>query len=1290
MENYVLYDEVGRGEHSIVYKGRKKGSVEFLAIHCVDKCKRLELQNIVRLTHELQHENIVLFHEWYETTNHIWMVVELCTGSTLADILSQDTGLPEATVKHFGAEIAKALFYIHTLGIVYCDLKPSKVLLDGPGNVKLSDFALARVEGEEDFLEYGDANDIDPDGNGEGMNHEKVKRPKTSPYYMAPEVLMGSPHSMQSDLWAFGCLLFELFTGDLPFVAETFEELAEKILGHDFPEMKQSNETVLVGATPEFSNLIQGLLEKDPPKRISWGVVAKHPFWDGMLSDLFDGTTGEEADLSEHEPDVLVLSEDKEVTSKIGHAPVKRTKSKELAAKSEGIEKQVEDKIPSHAPVKRTKSKELAEKSQANITKKTTQVSNYSSKGSYQRSIKTANSQSISDSHASLPSTAGEQARQEVSELIFHPSDFIVSPIIDNPKIKKIPLPKYDPKALPCPPLKPAEIMELPEEKILEHLSSIETLLLQSERSGGHVAALQRSKLHTVGYLASLCRSAELANMLFESEMIPHLVGLVKTGFSADFKAKIGYLLGILAGNATLISEDFYMTEVFTTLTEVIRDNFRNTRLKQHLLPALGEFLFYAATQEEIENRQIAKWDAPGLTFTIITRCLNDGEDIDVQHFAAKTIELVSTTHGRHASKLVTNDIAQLLWKLFTHCTVDVQKVTALSALCRLTCHSTMVFQHVVEKAGFKAVIGALTTTIPGVQQALASMFAALLASRQTLAKRLIKEKDFINKVIHLLDSPSNVIRGKTFLVVLGMVQLSKEALLGCCQSKLITHIEKDQRRAMPIKGESAENLGYLRECLQYCITAITKAAPEVLTNVVGILDEVRGRKHPSANQAKDLRTHLPLLSIILHLVTTHLFRAQVINKDFLNLVGRLLNHVQSIDAGGTSIGSAAGPNAAEDLAYVVLSIMESITQHPPLLLEHHVVIVDDILPPLASLVSSTNGNTRMLCLRMFSDVSSIYLDNSNVCSSSSDNGSVLTSTHKLNEVIRQHLLPQYHLILQDQDPLPSYAIKLLTPFIERSPDIISTFIEQGLLQNLSQIITSHAGEGNLVLLQGIIGLLDCILCSKNLDMRALYQQGLIDSVTSLFVDVVAIVNGNTECSSEELSAILLPLIDTVNNILKFVSKEVRLALQAKAEADANSAEMTCEAEVLLLDTKPISDLTGLLINLLCFTDPDVQEWSCKSLYLVAELFGGACEDVMSTANISCLAEALECSDDKRCKQLLRIIKRMVSSNLNHVESVVTNGRVLIDTLSRLSTNDVETIRVLAQDVLGKIGVNSA
>lgn len=285
MENYVLYDEIGRGEHSVVYKGRKKGTVEFVAIHCVEKCKRLELRNAVRITHDLEHPNVVKFHEWYETTNHIWMVVELCTGYSLDVIRSQDTNLPEETVKQFGREVIKGLYYLHSLGVLYCDLKPSKILLDGPGHLKLSDFALSCVEGEDDIF------DLEDDADDAQISNDK-RIPKPSPYYMAPEVLMGSPASKASDLWSFGCLLFELFTGRQPYAADSLEELAEKILGDRCPDINQVVDGKMISGSSSLRSLINGLLVKDPPQRLNWSDLIKHPFWENS----FDGFLGVEAE----------------------------------------------------------------------------------------------------------------------------------------------------------------------------------------------------------------------------------------------------------------------------------------------------------------------------------------------------------------------------------------------------------------------------------------------------------------------------------------------------------------------------------------------------------------------------------------------------------------------------------------------------------------------------------------------------------------------------------------------------------------------------------------------------------------------------------------------------------------------------------------------------------------------------------------------------------------------------------------------------------------------------------
>lgn len=340
----------------------------------------------------------------------------------------------------------------------------------------------------------------------------------------------------------------------------------------------------------------------------------------------------------------------------------------------------------------------------------------------------------------------------------------------------------------------------------------------------------------------------------------------------------------------------------------------------------------------------------------------------------------------------------QLLWKLFNHCTVDNQKVTAISALCRLTCHSVGVFQYVVEKAGSKVVQDALSSGIPQVQQAIVTMFASLISTKPQ-AKRLIQEKDIISKVMRIFDSHSAVIRGKSFLLLVSLIQCNQEALLICCQARLVLHIEKDQKRGTPMKGEVPETHQYLMHCLQKCVECLVEGALNILENVLSSLNAVEGRRHPSAAHTKQLRLHLPNLPVILHLITSHAFRSLIITDGFLADIGVLLAHVKSIDCGNTSLGTAAGPSAEEDLTYVVLSIIECITQHPPLLLEFASTISVNILPILVALVSSSNGNTRALSFRLFAEVASLYLDNQNVYNSASNADSVIASTNKLNEV---------------------------------------------------------------------------------------------------------------------------------------------------------------------------------------------------------------------------------------------------------------------------------------------------
>ncbi len=83
MNNYHIYEEIGRGKYSVVYKGRLKKSINYTAVKSLEKSRRKKVMNEVKLFHKLNHSCILKFYNWYETRNHLWIIFEYCAGGDL-------------------------------------------------------------------------------------------------------------------------------------------------------------------------------------------------------------------------------------------------------------------------------------------------------------------------------------------------------------------------------------------------------------------------------------------------------------------------------------------------------------------------------------------------------------------------------------------------------------------------------------------------------------------------------------------------------------------------------------------------------------------------------------------------------------------------------------------------------------------------------------------------------------------------------------------------------------------------------------------------------------------------------------------------------------------------------------------------------------------------------------------------------------------------------------------------------------------------------------------------------
>ncbi|XP_064025803.1 serine/threonine-protein kinase ULK4 [Pogoniulus pusillus] len=1242
MENFVLYEEIGRGENTFVYKGRRKGTVNFVAILCIDKCKRAETANWVRLTQDIRHKNIVEFHRWYETSNHLWLVMELCTGGSLESVIAQDVHLPEDVVREFGVDLVNGLYHIHQLGIVFCELTPGKILLEGSGTLKFSNFCLAKLDGENLEEVFPLLGSIE----GEGDVSESIPQRYSgdrfrgwSPY-TAPEVVQGEDFSKASDLWSLGCLLYEMFSGSSPFFSGSSCESTEKVLYED-PLPPRAEGSAFHQPSAEFVSLLNGLLQKDPQKRLNWRELLQHPFWKGSLSHHGGDSADTQVTGSSSESPESALpwnaKEQAETQRTLDGLSSSRADKQLPSSTFKTVEPQAELRPRSAADGETNEFIFLLSSRPTPRTGTAVEVNDATA-----APLQNSPQRDSCSKKAKNTCWSQQDVKARLKELIYTASDLLITPIIGNPKIvKQVPV-RFDLKALPMPTYSAETLSSLKDTEQKDFLQRVCSLLDSPERNTGAA----RPKLNILHYLCTLAVHQEVASWLMSSQLLPVLIQQLRASTSWDVRARAAQVIGLLALHTSELGANVPVSEAILLLTEIIRENFRNSKLKQSLLPALGELLYLIAREEEKRGHPRECWVVPSTAYTMILRSLREGEDRVVNHLAAKIVENVCTALSCHAQGFVTGEIGPVLWSLFTHATEDSLKITAVSALCRVTRRSPNAFQSVIERVGLTAILTALLNGLCRVQQDLLTMFSALLACGVHL-QRLVQEKDFVTAVTRLLESPSAFIRAKAFLVLLQVLIHNREMLLLTCQARLVMYIERDSRKAAS-GGEQQGSSQYLSQCLDLLICHIVQELPGALGDLLVAITNVCGHKHPSAVQAKQLKPCLPLMPVMLHLVTSQVFCHQIVTEDFLFNYGTLLDFIRSIDSGETNLDGAIGQAASEDFIKTTLSTFEAVTEHPSLLTSHRLIVAGRILPPLVALVHSQNVEWRLFSLQLLSETTSVLLS-----------GEVMAEEHSsLLCLIRDSLLPRYDQLLMAPDPVPLYALKLLVALTKHCPAAVSLLEEVSLFPVLFQVILEHQDRvlGNTA--QTLIALLNNLVANAGTNLGRLLEAGLPQHVRSL---LLALRPGTVETGR----APLLSVLDTLHLLLTHAAGVVRQALQAQKSGTGGDTQA---AEDLLLINKPLTDLTGLLIQLLPSEDSEVFASAVQCLSLLAQLYGGCSQEGISAEGMASLAQVMRArTQTRQLKLLLRILKRLVTSNEKCLESLRNDGDALIEVLKSLA-----------------------
>jgi serine/threonine-protein kinase len=275
---YEIRRQVGRGGMAIVLEAWDPVLHRTLAVKLVDKTRldpsiaqdalrrfKREAQAAARLTHA----NIVQVYEYGEEDDFAWIAMEYVPGKPLTAYLDEGLRTEVQRVRDIVGQLLEALAYSHAQGVVHRDIKPGNLLVTPEGQIKVTDFGIARIETSV-LTQRGDM--------------------LGTPSYMSPEQYMGEATDGRSDIFSAGVILYELLTGERPFRGDSSGQIMQKIL-HDTPANPSSLNPLV---PPAVDWLIGKALAKDAHDRFQSAREFQGALYQAIPDAVHDPAAGSE------------------------------------------------------------------------------------------------------------------------------------------------------------------------------------------------------------------------------------------------------------------------------------------------------------------------------------------------------------------------------------------------------------------------------------------------------------------------------------------------------------------------------------------------------------------------------------------------------------------------------------------------------------------------------------------------------------------------------------------------------------------------------------------------------------------------------------------------------------------------------------------------------------------------------------------------------------------------------------------------------------------------------------
>lgn len=281
VKDFAFGRTLGEGSYSTVMAATDRQTGKEYAIKVLNKRhiikeKKVKYVNIEKdtLNRLTDHPGVVRLYYTFQDEESLYFVLDLASSGELLGVLKRMTTFDEECTRFYGAEILDTIDYMHARGVIHRDLKPENVLLDDQMHVKITDFGTAKIldvpkrPPKEANGDIGAGNPLD------GSEDNKANSFVGTAEYVSPELLTDKKACKSSDLWAFGCIIYQLLAGRPPFKAGneylTFQKIVA--LEYQFP----------TGFPEVAKDLVERLLVLDPASRLSIEHIKNHEFFDGV------------------------------------------------------------------------------------------------------------------------------------------------------------------------------------------------------------------------------------------------------------------------------------------------------------------------------------------------------------------------------------------------------------------------------------------------------------------------------------------------------------------------------------------------------------------------------------------------------------------------------------------------------------------------------------------------------------------------------------------------------------------------------------------------------------------------------------------------------------------------------------------------------------------------------------------------------------------------------------------------------------------------------------------------